>query len=133
VKGRGQSSGIPGGNGKFTMVFSPEVSTRIVRDLGEIEEIRGVWSAWNRQPNSDIDFYLTVLRCGPEVVRPHIIVLNRGGLPNALLIGRIEDTRFELKMGYRTVFRPAARTLTFVNGGLLGTNRLRIARPWSTL
>jgi len=102
------------------MPSSPAVSIRVVRNLGEIEEIRGVWSAWNRQPNSDIDFYLTVLRCGPEVVRPHIIVLNRGGLPNALLIGRIEDTRFELKMGYRTVFRPAARTLTFVNGGFLG-------------
>src|SRR5213596_358577 len=102
------------------MAASPGVSIRVVRNLEEIEEIRGVWSAWNRQPNSDIDFYLTVLRCGPEVVRPHIIVLTRSGSANALLIGRIEDTRFELKMGYRTMFRPAARTLTFVNGGFLG-------------
>ena len=54
------------------------------------------------------------------MVRPHIIVLNRGGSPDALLIGRIEDARFELKIGYRTVFRPTARALTFVNGGFLG-------------
>src|SRR5436309_4805863 len=102
------------------MVSSPEVSIRVVRDLGEIEEIRGVWSAWNRQPNSDIDFYLTVLRCGPEMVRPHIVVFTRSGSADALLIGRIEDTRFELKIGYRTVFKPTVRTLTFVNGGFLG-------------
>ena len=63
---------------------------RIIRDFAGIEEIREVWSAWHSHPNSDIDFYLTILRSMPGEVSPYVIVLYRGEAPQALLAGRLE-------------------------------------------
>jgi hypothetical protein len=103
-----------------TEIDNSGISVRVVRNLEGIEEIRDVWSSWNRRPNSDIDFYLTVLQHGSQIMRPHVFVLYRGGSPDALLIGRIQDTRLELKIGYRTALRPRVRMLTFINAGFLG-------------
>lgn len=92
---------------------------RIIRDFAGIEEIREVWSAWHSHPNSDIDFYLTILLSMPGV-SPYVVVLYRGEEPEALLIGRLEKGRIDLKFGYKTLLRPKARILTFIYKGLLG-------------
>jgi Acetyltransferase (GNAT) domain len=93
---------------------------RIVRDFAGIEEIREVWSAWHTHPNSDIDFYLKILRSMPEEVRPYIVMLYRGEAPQAMLIGRLENGQIDLKFGYKTLLKPKARVLTFIYKGLLG-------------
>ncbi len=97
-----------------------ELRVRIVRDFSGIEEIRPVWSAWQSHPNADIDFYLTVLRSLPDTLNPCILVLYRGNVPEAMLIGRVDKSRLEFKIGYKTLFRAKVRQLTFVNGGSLG-------------
>jgi hypothetical protein len=71
-------------------------------------------------PNSDIDFYLMILESRKEILRPHVMVLYRGGYPEAMLIGRLEQERVEFRIGYRTVVRTHARVLTIVYGGRLG-------------
>jgi CelD/BcsL family acetyltransferase involved in cellulose biosynthesis len=93
---------------------------RIIRDFAGIEEIREVWSAWHTHPNSDIDFYQTILRGMPGEVSPYVVVLYRNEEPRALLIGRLEQGRIDLKFGYKTLLRPNARILTFIYKGLLG-------------
>ncbi|MBZ5658904.1 MAG: GNAT family N-acetyltransferase [Acidobacteriia bacterium] len=93
---------------------------RIIRDFAGIEKIREVWSAWHSHPNSDIDFYLTILRSMPGEVSPYVIVLYRGEKPRALLVGRLEKGRIDLKFGYKTLLKPKARVLTFIYKGLLG-------------
>jgi CelD/BcsL family acetyltransferase involved in cellulose biosynthesis len=100
--------------------MAEEMRIRVIRDFAGIEEIREVWSAWHNHPNSDIDFYLTVLRSMPGEVSPHIIVLYRGETPRALLVGRREKGQIDLKFGYKTLLRPKARILTFIYKGLLG-------------
>lgn len=93
---------------------------RVIRSVREIEQIRPAWEAMQVHPNADIDFYLTVVFTRPDVLRPHIIVLESGGRPQAMLIGRIEKIPLECRLGYKILARPIVRALTIVHGGALG-------------
>lgn len=97
-----------------------QTSARVIRSIPELEDLRSTWVSWQHHPNSDIDFYLTILGTRPEIVRPHIIVVYRGGRPDAMLIGRLEHRRFDLKIGYKAFLSPRCRSLTFIYEGLLG-------------
>jgi len=97
-----------------------QFSALVIRSVPEIEQAREIWTAWQQHPNADIDFYLNIARTSPNFVRPHILVAYRDGLPQAMLVGRIEHREIECKIGYRTVFKPRARVLNFVYGGMLG-------------
>ena len=61
-----------------------------------------------------------ILRSRPEILRPHVLVAYRAGIPDAILVGRLESTRLDLKFGYGRLLRPRVRSLTFVREGLLG-------------
>ena len=96
-------------------------SIRVFRTFEEIEEIRDVWSSWHQHPNSDIDFYSLIVRSRPEMLRPHVVVHYRDGVPDAMLVGRIERARLEFRVGYKTFYRAKVRQLTLVHRGELGT------------
>ena len=96
------------------------ISLRVLRSREEVEEVRDVWTSWNQHPNSDIDFFLMICGARPEILRPHVIVVSRGGRPECMLIGRVEQTRLNFRFGYSRPFRPEARILTFIHGGVLG-------------
>jgi hypothetical protein len=96
------------------------ITVRTIRSREEIEEIRSVWSGWRNHPNSDIDYFLTVMRSGPALERPHIIVAYRDSCPDSMLVGRVESSRIDCTIGYKRVFHPKARVMNFVYGGLLG-------------
>ena len=111
-----------------TISFRREMSTenlgsqpavRVLRSTAEVEEIRWLWQRWQWHPNSDIDHYLNVLQSGIGI-RPHVMVVYRGPSPEALLVGRLEERRVELKVGHLNVRSPRVRSLTFIYGGLLG-------------
>jgi CelD/BcsL family acetyltransferase involved in cellulose biosynthesis len=82
--------------------------------------VRDAWSAfsWPRV-DADLDFLTTLVECSPEAVRPHVAALETPAGP-AMLVGRIEETRLESRIGYRPVLRPAVRMLTVAHGGLAG-------------
>lgn len=93
----------------------------IARSPEEVEELRERWQRMPvRQVHSDIDFYLAVVRSRTEVLRPHVVHLERDGNPAALLAARLEEIPFEASVGYRVVHRPLLRTLTVAHGGLVG-------------
>jgi hypothetical protein len=96
------------------------ITAAVIRDISGLEQIRGWWTAWQRHPNSDIDFYSTVLRTVPGIVRPHVIVVYDRGTPQGILVGRIEDTDLAFNIGYGRFFRSHARVLTLIHRGLLG-------------
>jgi CelD/BcsL family acetyltransferase involved in cellulose biosynthesis len=101
----------------------------IARSSEEVEELRERWQRMPvRQVHSDIDFYLAVVRTRTEVLRPHVVLVERDGNPAALLAARLEQIPFEASIGYRVVHRPLLRTLTVAHGGLVsndGEERLR--------
>src|SRR5208282_240443 len=78
---------------------------KVIRDFAGIEEIRSLWQDWRAHPNSDLDFCTAIMRSVPDVIRPHILVLYRGGTPRAMLVGRFENGRINVKIGYRNVMR----------------------------
>jgi CelD/BcsL family acetyltransferase involved in cellulose biosynthesis len=97
-----------------------KLEVRVLRDGSQIDQIRPTWERWQRHPNSDIDFFFTILRERSEILRPHITVLYRDQLPQAMLVGRIELKDFVHKVGYLRLFRHKIRMLTLPFGGLLG-------------
>lgn len=93
---------------------------RVARSLTEVEAIREAWAGWPGHRDSDIDFYVMIVRSYSEVVRPHVITLYRDGRPDAILIGRLERKRLAFRIGYLPGFSLWTRCLTFVYGAVHG-------------
>ena len=99
---------------------APALSLRVLRTLPELESLRGVWTSWKGHRDSDIDFFAEFVRCRPEVIRPHVVVLYRYGTPEAMLIGRLERTQLTFRIGYLRLPGISARILIFSQGGARG-------------
>lgn len=96
-----------------------EAQIRVLKSLPELEEIRPFWESWLGNRDSDLDFYLTVLQSNPRILRPHVIVIYRGGRPDAMLVGRIDHREITIRVGYLRI-RPKAKIVFFVYGALRG-------------
>ncbi len=95
------------------------------KSVEEIDTIRTVWAEMqSKEPspviNADIDRYLVIIKTLGSEVKPHIILLKQNDQPAAMIIGRLEQHRFDLKMGYKTLFKPALRCISVVYGGIIG-------------
>jgi len=93
---------------------------RVLRTSSEIEPLRDFWNSCNPPRDADIDFFLFILDTYPQVQRPHVVVLYEGGLPSALLVGRLEVSHVPVKLGYFALPVPELRVLQIVHGGWLG-------------
>ena len=93
----------------------------VARTVDEVEALRPVWE---RLPvdnmDADIDHFLTVVRHRREVLRPHVIRVERPGRPDMLVVARLEDVPLESTVGYRVVARPRVRALMVAFGGVVG-------------
>ena len=93
----------------------------VARTAAEVDELRAAWERLEpRHLNADPDHFAAVLEGRGEAVRPHVVLAERDGEPEALAVARIEDLELEARLGYRSVFRPRVRTITLVYGGLVG-------------
>jgi Acetyltransferase (GNAT) domain len=94
-----------------------------IRALRAPAELAAVREAWLRlqgdQIVADPDFF-AASESDPAVVRPHVVVLERDGEVEAMLVARVELLRLTSRLGYKTIFAPEVRSLTVLNGGILG-------------
>jgi hypothetical protein len=105
----------------FQIKNPAEARVRVIWSRSEIEDIRTVWMSMQTHPNSDIDCYTTLLESGSgKAWKAYILIVYRGNIPQAMLIGRLENTRLTVKIGYAGVLKPRVRALVFIYGGLLG-------------
>lgn len=96
---------------------------RIARTPDEVEAFREAWQALPvENPAADLDYLVTLVRHAPTPTRPHVILVERDGRPEALAVGRAEEVRLGAKLGYKTIYRPRAHALTIAQGGFLGAN-----------
>jgi len=95
-------------------------SVEVARSVAEVEQLRPFWRGQPSGRDGDLDFYLNVVLRRPEVGRPHVISLRRDGQPRAILIGRLETKPLAIGLGYFHLPTPRLRTLTFIDGGVLG-------------
>lgn len=101
----------------------------IARGVDDIEAMRTSWQRFELPSvHHDIDFYLAKVRSRPAIVRPHTILLERDGEPEAIAIGRLEARALVCRLGYKTVYRPRARVLVMRPGILLRTDAEGTAR-----
>jgi CelD/BcsL family acetyltransferase involved in cellulose biosynthesis len=102
-----------------------DASVRVARTVEDVEAIRSAWErVAPRHPDADIDFFLDVVRDRPEVIRPHVLLLDDDGAGEpALLVARVEERALPARFGYATLWRPGLRCLTVVSGGLTGSER----------
>jgi hypothetical protein len=74
-----------------------------------------------QNPNVDIDWFLEVIASRARVGwQPYVLMLSRDGIPETILVGRREQTRLKIKVGYAEFLKPRVRALTFIYGGLIG-------------
>jgi hypothetical protein len=95
------------------------------KTLAEVESFRPLWEKLQNEetfpvPNADIDRYITIIEPLQESVQPHIILLRHNGQTEAMVIGRVEMTKLNCRIGYKTLLRPTLKCLTIVYGGLVG-------------
>ena len=95
-------------------------TTRVIDSLRQIEEIRSAWSAWRGHRDADVDVYETVLASRTDAAKPHIIVVDRDGCPDALLVGMTATATVGERIGYWTIPVTGVRVLSFQYGGFLG-------------
>src|SRR3974390_337248 len=67
-----------------------DVSVRVIRTIDEIQSIRTVWADKCVNPDADPDLFLLSSESECTVIRPHVIVVFRNGVPDCILVGRIE-------------------------------------------
>jgi hypothetical protein len=96
-----------------------------IRDIEGIESIRSVWEDMQCKepfpvPNADINRYIAFDKSIGDGTLPHVILIKRGGNPAAMVIGRIESHRLNLRLGYKTLFGSTLRCLSVVYGGIIG-------------
>lgn len=116
----GRNGQAPCGEGQ------PSIQVTPLKSVDAVERWRGTWTRWHRHPNTDLDFFLTIIHFRDEVVRPHVLVVQRGDQPTAILVGRVEDVPFDLQVGYKVLLRPRVRMIRIVYGNLLGESSAEV-------
>lgn len=111
----GAAAAVPG----IAVSAATASDVRVCRTPEEVESLRAHWKGF-AHPDAHLDVFLTIVRDRPEVVRPHVVVVEREGRPVALLAARLEECELPAKFGYATVYKPRLRRITVVTGGVAG-------------
>jgi len=111
---------------------------RTIRNLEELETVRASWEKWQTHPNNDFEHFKLVCQLRKEIISPYVTAMECDGRLCALLVGRLEDARFEPSIGYFKPLRIPATTLTVLYQGLLGQVDEKIVQEmvrhlWSSL
>lgn len=111
----------PGAEGDRPPLSGGHPQLRVLRSIEALASVREAWlRLQGDQIVADPDFFEASQR-DPAVLRPHVVVLERDGEPQAIFVARIEQLRLTSRLGYHTVFSPEVRSITVLNGGILGT------------
>ncbi len=94
--------------------------TEVTSNLDDLEKLRPIWSSMQSHPNTDLDFYLSILKSRSNVLRPHIVVLYKDSDPIAIMVARLEHNTIDCKIGYFSLCKIPVRSLTVLHGGFLG-------------
>ncbi len=98
-----------------------EQSVIVARSVEAVEQLRSRWEQMAvGNIDADIDYFLTVVRHDPTVVRPHVVLIERGERPPLLIVARLVDQGYPLKAGYRTFASPTVPTLLVAFDGVVG-------------
>jgi len=95
-------------------------SIKIGRSFQEIEALRDDLRELEPYPTSSLECFLTELSCKQEEVKPYVILLSCNDRPETILLGKIEHSKLELKVGKKIILKPKVRSLTIDAKRILG-------------
>lgn len=91
----------------------------------ELEALRSVWGAFAwPDVEAQLDFFLATLDTRTDLLRPHAFAVSRDGVPQGMLLARIERTRALPAEGPLHRLRPPVVAVV-VPGGVQGTPEAR--------
>jgi hypothetical protein len=93
----------------------------VARTPAEVDALAERWDGIRvESPHASRALFTLVDRAAGASSRPHVVLVERDGQPPILVVGRVERRPFEVKAGYRVLFRARARWLSIVPGGVIG-------------
>jgi GNAT acetyltransferase-like protein len=102
---------------------TPVADVRVLRSADEVDAVRSALVSNGLAPSeADMDLFRVNLRSWSQVIRPHVLVVEREGRIDAVLLARLEHNEMPAKFGYATLYRPTLRCLTVVSGGVAGSD-----------
>jgi CelD/BcsL family acetyltransferase involved in cellulose biosynthesis len=106
----------------------PPIDASVARGFDAVEALRARWERFSFQRvDADIDFFTTFASTSPKVVRPHVVSFQADGA-EAMVVGRLEQTRLATSLGYKTLYEPEVRLLVVAHGGLTGAGSDELSR-----
>jgi hypothetical protein len=117
---------------KALTAMRAKIETRVATTFDDIEIFRQAWGQMQAHPNSDIDAYLINVRALENILMPYVMLLLVDDQPTSILIGRLEETRVEYKMGFKTLRGPRLRQLVVIYQGFLGDTSAESASCFMT-
>ena len=116
---------------------SASTVVRVLRTTAELESIRGYWESWPGNRDSEMGSYQAFIRSNRSTIRPHVVVVERHGRPDAIFVGRIDRDPIHCRLGYLRVNLPA-KVLVFVYGAFRGhscskNQELIVRSVWDSL
>lgn len=103
---------------------------KVARTTADVEAWRGWWESMPvRDVDADVDYFLTVVRTDPAVLRPHVMRITVDGQPPVLVVARVVRQRFRVKLSGAPTGSMTARAIVVAFGGVVGadTHPLRLA------
>ncbi len=92
-----------------------------VRSLDEVETLRSTWNELQGTSlTTDIDYYRTIARLHHEVVRPHVLLVERDGVPVTLVVGHLHEGPVPHRVGPWAAYEPTLRSVNVVYRGIVG-------------
>ncbi len=85
----------------------------------QLELYRPFWESHQWHPNTDLDAYVEWCQSQPDVLGPCVLILERDGSPEAMVLGRIGEQQFRCRLGYLTIGLGQVRQLSILHGGVL--------------
>ena len=97
----------------------PRDGVSVAQTPKEIEALRDFWQAKAWHPRMDLDVFLSQCQ-GTPTSCPYVLRVFRNGALTGILAGRLEETPFEVKLGYWSCWKPKLHALTIPYAGVLG-------------
>jgi CelD/BcsL family acetyltransferase involved in cellulose biosynthesis len=95
----------------------------VARTIEDVEAVRPLWQAAQGGPQSgsftaDIDVFLANVRFNPDVVRPHVLVVEKNG-ETSLVVAHLRQVPYEYRFRNVAMRGPRIRLIDVVPGGCL--------------
>jgi hypothetical protein len=104
-----------------------ETGLNILESFSKIECLKEYWQYHNPHPENAWRVYWEAIRDGNNAISPFVVARFRDGIPEGILIGRIEPGWVSLRIGYWKPIRIRVRRIAIRGQGFIAAEAGRVA------